>query len=638
MIKRIEVAGLRGKSLDLELEPLTLVLGQNTSGKTTIADAIRWAILGYIPTMDAPPRGWAALLAPGTGVAGVVAHLDKGQVAKIACGLRLEKGGSAKASREENGIQLGALDPGKTKANLLTLDPTRFLKATGPDRAAMLASATNSAFDWKALVPEKFHPEKSTEKTWSPFVEQLLNTAKWRRQEMAAKKKTLIATLRGLEGIRQIVVGDDAALAKELDKDKERVGELREQLRAVTKQIAKVKDAPLSSARQRLDMVRRSLEEYLGTEYDAGSYSDRYNDVLARQKELAAIEADQWTRDEVEAMAEESQKLELNLGGLKATVAIRQENLRAIKVRYAGLKKKKCCPTCGNKGPQFIEAIKLAEQTETKRERESLDACAGLRDAEIKSREELTQRRDEAGKYWREVDLVAAQLAELRREGELIKLWQEHDALVAEIETQAAEYDVQGLEERAYEFECEISDLQERIYGLAREQTENTYKRSQIKQLTEIELQLHEAEQGWIDANGDVNELEQLRKMLTAVSMGPIFRTLGTFTKDIFVGPLSLDGTELGRMVGSRWVVLDQFSGAEQAVAIAALTCALAGEGKQNLVLADELSAFDDEHLVQFLANVSEAIEAGFIDQFIGFSTPRKNIKTIPKTVTIRTI
>src|SRR5262252_7435509 len=52
MIKRVQIAGLRGKSFDLATGPVTLIIGQNTAGKTTIADAIKWGMLGYIPGMS----------------------------------------------------------------------------------------------------------------------------------------------------------------------------------------------------------------------------------------------------------------------------------------------------------------------------------------------------------------------------------------------------------------------------------------------------------------------------------------------------------------------------------------------------------------------------------------------------------
>jgi hypothetical protein len=174
---------------------------------------------------------------------------------------------------------------------------------------------------------------------------------------------------------------------------------------------------------------------------------------------------------------------------------------------------------------------------------------------------------------------------------------------------------------------------------LEKQLRELDYRRSQKRQLDQIETELEEAEADWTEENTKVHDLEELRDRLLAMSMQPILTTLALFTKKIFAEPLSLDGTELGRMIGGRWVTLNQFSGAEQAVSIAALSCALKGDPKkQNLVLADELSSFDDEHLAQFLRNVSEAIAAGVLTQFVGFSTPRKNPRSIPKEVAVLTI
>jgi hypothetical protein len=44
-------------------------------------------------------------------------------------------------------------------------------------------------------------------------------------------------------------------------------------------------------------------------------------------------------------------------------------------------------------------------------------------------------------------------------------------------------------------------------------------------------------------------------------------------------------------------------------------------------VIPDELSSFDDEHVQTFLKNVKEAIAAGLLMQFVGLSTPRKELR-----------
>ena len=49
MITKVEASNLKGYSFSYKLEPLTIIAGPNFSGKTAVLEAIRLALLGYIP-------------------------------------------------------------------------------------------------------------------------------------------------------------------------------------------------------------------------------------------------------------------------------------------------------------------------------------------------------------------------------------------------------------------------------------------------------------------------------------------------------------------------------------------------------------------------------------------------------------
>jgi hypothetical protein len=448
----------------------------------------------------------------------------------------------------------------------------------------------------------------------------------------------LTATLRGLEGLREIVIGNDTGLKAKLDKHKEGIGSLKEQLRAVTKQIAKAKEPLPGSAQNQLDGIRRALQEFLGRSHDPDTYAERLTDCELRLKEL---QLDQPTTgpkglEQLKvALRQEQNDAQLQV----SRAGQLDERIKTIKAKYADLRKHKRCPTCGTAGKHLTAALNIAEKKE-------LDDVSGLlREAEM-MREAAHERLEEVGnklvaaeEYWQKREALELMLGDLKDEGKLIELWKQHDLLVEKAQAEGQMYDLEALEGRRYDIQCELEDAEESAVEWEKELAEIGYKRSQRKQLAEIERRLAEAEAGWEKQNKHVHELEALRARLTAMSMEPILKTLGIFTAAIFDEPLSLEGSELGRMVGSRWVPLSQFSGSEQAVAVAALSCALKADPKrQNLVLADELSSFDDVHLGQFLKNVAAAIQAGVIEQFIGFSIPRKTIKNLPQTVSLRAI
>lgn len=612
MIKRIQIAGLRNKSFNLELGAVTLVLGENAAGKTTIADAIRWLCLGYIPGMDKPPRGWAELLGP-TGMAS--ASLTFGDGHKIERSIGLEKG-SVKVYGQMVELLL----------NVLTLDPAQFFLSTGPKKAQMVAEASSYEVGWKLQVPEGLKNDKFHQcDAWPSWIGWSIDWAKARRAELADQKKTFANTIRGLEHVRGLVInGQEQADA--LKKATEKLGRLKQQIQAVDDQITRAKVPKVDSVKVRLEAVQHKLADHIGETHEADTIAKRLKDCEKRLKEARTAAAKVPNKLQLGKMRIECGQA----GGKRDAQQVRWEELaqaaNGVEAKYAKLKKMKKCPTCGTKGAEFSAAVKAFEAEEVGA---AAKAAAAARD-ELLETEKQVKALGEAIRttegYIERLETVEAELLELQQEEQLVSLWKEHDDLVELAKKEQAEYDLQALHERRYDIECELEELMEANEQLERDVKENDYHRGQKRQLAEIEARLVEAESGWDKMNAQVNELELLREKFTAMSLEPVLKAVNTFTKGIFKEPLGLDGAELGRMVSNRWVPLGQFSGAEQAVAMAALTCALSPT-KANLVLADELSAFDDGHLETFVRNVGEAIKEGLVEQFIGFSTPRKGLK-----------
>lgn len=625
MIKNVEIKGLRGKSFELPLGAVNLVIGENTAGKTTIADAIRWGLLGYIPGMAQPPRGWVDLLASGETSASV--SLDLGpNTALIWRTMTLEKG-SLKVIGSE----------GAPGINILTLDPAQFFAATGPKKAQLIAEASVSSFDWKALVPEaRRNAAFKGAVAWSSWVGQAIDSAKAERSKLADRKKTLGQTLRGLEAIRDVVIENDSKLKEELAETQQQLGVLKDAHRAVTQQIQNVQQTQtVSKAQARLDQVRHMLQEHIGRTHEAETIEDRLRECKARLDEFNAMSGVLPGPHELEEKRRKLSKSESDVAVHGSRILQIEAGLKMVDAKYVKLKKAKKCPTCGATGAAFTKAVMTLQDEETAGQQKQLADARFEHKEAIEKRDQLQARWDENVKALEQKAGLEIELSALKDEAQLIALWREHDELVEKTKTEQI-YDVQALEERRYDIFCEMEDQNEVIGKLEKELNEATYKRSQKRQLAEIEAQLEAAEAGWTEQNAAVGDLDALRERFTAMSLEPILATLELFTKGIFEERLSLDGAELGRMVGNRWVPLDQFSGAEQAVAYAAFTCALQQQG--SIVLADELSAFDDEHLTCFLRNVVAAIEAGKLAQFIGFSTPRKNAKAWPKAVLVKTI
>lgn len=63
---RISTKGMKGHDIDLELERLTVLTGPNESGKSTAAEAVRFAAIGYVPALGKRPADTAALVRDGS--------------------------------------------------------------------------------------------------------------------------------------------------------------------------------------------------------------------------------------------------------------------------------------------------------------------------------------------------------------------------------------------------------------------------------------------------------------------------------------------------------------------------------------------------------------------------------------------
>ena len=71
------------------------------------------------------------------------------------------------------------------------------------------------------------------------------------------------------------------------------------------------------------------------------------------------------------------------------------------------------------------------------------------------------------------------------------------------------------------------------------------------------------------------------------------------------------------------------FSGAEKALAMCAISLALAAESPVKIVVLDEMGRIDSEYKVPFMATVFRLLEAGTINQAILVDTSKRDYTDI---------
>lgn len=142
---RIRTTGLKAHDINIELGERTLLAGPCGSGKSSVLDAIRWTILGYVPSYGKTRAATAALMR-GREMAAtltlddgrtVTRELRRGKNDSLAQSVRCSWVGE-KATSDEHEAAALALVGGDAERAAELLDVRQLLADTGPRRTASL--------------------------------------------------------------------------------------------------------------------------------------------------------------------------------------------------------------------------------------------------------------------------------------------------------------------------------------------------------------------------------------------------------------------------------------------------------------------------------------------------------------------
>jgi DNA repair exonuclease SbcCD ATPase subunit len=616
MINKITIDGLRGKSFALELGPVTLISGRNTAGKTTVADAIRFGLMGYLPSMPPPPRSWSELLLDGE--ASVSIENGNGEAPRVS---RIYKNGKS--------VKIDA--PSRVAGlNLLSLDASAFMEGTESQRSSMLAAASAGQLDWRSLVPSglaEAHPI-SGYVSWQTWIDEAIDKETARLSEAKSERDMYTRTVRGLEQLRESVLPDEAEIEAEKKAIEARIIERKADLEGLHRAIAEAQKPRVQSPDERrlaeLEAEMRPLARIL---VDQETLDSR-EIAVAKAMEALRVVGRPLPYPERQPLRSKATALEKAVSSTERTLEITEAKLGAIKGRYDALRASKKCPTCGCAGKALataIDAVEEAERAEVQAELDRVRKKLVPLKKECVAAVEATAAAENLAADWSTAEAEQRALADERR---LVSLRREADEVLLRV--RAAEEAALGngadeLAIRRHDVTCELGDLEEERSNVATRKRNADHVRSQLRTLGEAETALKAAETAATGHNDVVKRLKDLREALTVATLQPVLDAMGAFTAGIFESPLMFDGADLGRFVGSRWVTFRQFSGMERAVATAALTCALRADSThENIVICDELGTLDDRHLTAFLGNVVKAVKSGLVTQFVGLSTPRQ--------------
>lgn len=117
-----------------------------------------------------------------------------------------------------------------------------------------------------------------------------------------------------------------------------------------------------------------------------------------------------------------------------------------------------------------------------------------------------------------------------------------------------------------------------------------------------------------LDAQKALNEALEAKASDT---LAPVLSAANIILGDILPVSLTNRGFVIGYECNGVFVPLEGLSGSEQAVAVAAISAALASTDDLKVALIDESGIFTGDRLEQFIENLQEAIAAGILNQAI---------------------
>ena len=614
MITKIETKNFRGQNINRQLGPVTLITGRNFAGKSTIADAVRFALAGYLPAIGKTGQAlWDALAGnpqvPGEVEAKVTLSTDPdGCFARLT---RDSKGSVKTLNRTQGPYEL---DP-------MILDVRQFFSLTAAERTAVVFRAAGGLdHDLEALQTELWKVEASP------------------------------ANVRD-ETVRALT--DEAVFALEQD---DKVAEL-ERLTGEWKERLKACKAD----------EKKSAQEFAGTVLpaqapnppaDVTAIQKRRDELVALRGELASLlrvqQAEGSEAGKLAAYKTELESLTKELAEANApVVVVRPKELDELdKLHERDVDLVLQAKLCDAEKDRLDEELaKLAGVT--------ICPCCGSEGSMLKARENAENRLEQAMTALEKVLLERQEIA--NRIEDLAEIESAYDMRVAESEMavdlatkqQARKVELERLiEEHAANDKTAMANRDERVAELNKALEELPIVQQRLdreavngaawKNYQDVLNRRNEREGKLIRLRCELDCLTQSIKILMGLvgkwsekAFGKVLALSRAFTDGLLNSPLEFRDGELGRCVSEQdrkagrnvpvgsWIPWRSFSGTEELIGMAAFGLALARTARFKLVVLDEFGRLDDERRRNVLVRVKELVDNGTITQaiLIGAST-----------------
>lgn len=607
-LTRISAIGLKSSAFQTPLEPVTMLTGPNYTGKTSRLDAIRLALIGYLPEIGL--RGTSEL-ANGPQII-VTAEMDTG----AANTRSWTKNGRGWKTSEQTQFtvppvlmdssvyfDLGPKDAMRYVFSLAQLDEQELVNRILSDiKAIRLENHTPDAEKHiRELASEIDASDTARHDSGTPIQEWIASTV----ENLRGKLRTTKDSIDRMTGMARTLIqfGDDIP-ARDLSAD-------------IALATTCLEDAVKTKTNLQADISKRKSFEHVTQGLD-----DAQKELEAARQKLAGLKEPTTkapSPEEVNAkVTEVASKLAAEASKLETVVNL----ISAHNQELADADKMECCPVCKTPGEvwkkRVIKQIKEDIKTNTKLA-ESHEAA--IRDLAAQ-RDALKQQFQDACTAQSAADLVKQDRNVLQSTITRLEAFLGKSASAIEALKAMPAADV--LESLFTQSDSDVVKCRERLEKLRTSQAAYNRHQQDVKRDAQAQQELESCRLKHDCIKAVIGVIETIQADVSAQVLDGLCKRANEVTKGIITGELMVNDGELCLVRDGHIIPHRTFSGTEKALAYAALSVALAQSSPIKLVLLDEMGRMDNEHRRDTLLRMLELVKAGKIDQFIGVDTTKE--------------
>lgn len=676
MIKKIVIHNVKGLSVDIPVtSPLLAITGPNFSGKSAVLDAIRLALIGYVPALGKRnPDSFK--LSNGESMA-VALETDAGNVART--WIRDRKG----AVKLNTTSTLDEISP-------QILDIGVFLGASKKEKVSMILASGRASDELAATTKEQVGRSCATLEELEELIGELQADIKTTRAELATFAGTMKGTAE-IDADKPVARFDesrmtaaqqaltDAVAAHYRAKEALAVLNRRDEMAdAAAEALQEAGDAPapegtLEDLRAAVEKAQRDLHAAMSAEVEAAKKEkDNADTIQALNKSLDELTrlGVPWDPDTVEARIAELpetvpvpeipfplEDVQARLQDARTRHGVAEGKVGAARHDLQQLDALTCCPTCGAAGETWKEKRKAELQEIIDRERDTAAVDSQLIDeleahvADIKTVAEnfkldveksnrrarlvdllfllrkLITLQDASEGLARDADHALENLSEckdaLEAANKALALAVAHsrrDAKTAElqqlIKTRPTVEEIKAAHDVLDQTEAAKTAAAMAVRDLELLREESIREKERAASVAAARERHDKAEEKLTELNARAAAAALILATEAAKLWGPILRVAGHFSK-MLAGEITMSDGEIGAWRAGTFVPFDALSGTEQLVAAAAIQLGLAATAPVRVLALDELSRMTRDKKQEFTACVGDLLFHGLLDQAV---------------------